>query len=81
MIVSSNKNFGLGRRSSFADPVAVPRHGRSLARPPRRGRSVIMWGDSYRLKGKGDEVTEPATHGPLSAQVSTGAGRAAFDCR
>ena len=59
MIVSSNKNFSAWAEI-FGDPVAVAAMADRLV---HHAEVIVLRGDSYRLKGKGEEVTgPPKTH-------------------
>src|SRR6266568_2662186 len=55
MIVSSNKSFSAWAEI-FGDPVAV---GAMADRLVHHAEVIVLRGDSYRLKGKGEEVTGP----------------------
>ncbi|HEU5002913.1 MAG TPA: IS21-like element helper ATPase IstB [Actinomycetota bacterium] len=55
MIVSSNKNFSAWAEI-FGDPVAVAAMADRLV---HHAEVIVLRGDSYRLKGKGEEVTGP----------------------
>jgi DNA replication protein DnaC len=55
MIVSSNKSFSAWAEI-FGDPVAVAAMADRLV---HHAEVIVLRGDSYRLKGKGEEVTGP----------------------